>query len=187
MRRACTIAALVAIAATVEANVIIPTEFRQVVAASTLIVRGHVTDVRPIVVKDARTDTAVTVLADATLKGEPARFVTVRVPGGDDGRFRWVVPGAPSFHVGESAVFFLSRGSDNVVRLVGLSLGVYRLRADKRTRRTYVDPPAVMGPTASAGPIVLGDPRRRPMPVEEFESLVQLVLTAQRGPKGIAR
>jgi hypothetical protein len=187
MRRACTVAALAALAATVEASVIIPTEFRQIVAASTLIVRGRVTDVRPIVARHERTDTAVTIAAEATLKGEPATFVSVRVPGGDDGRFRWIVPGAPSFRVGESAVFFLSRGSDNVVRLVGLSMGVYRLRADKRTRQTYVDPPAVLGPTASVGPVVLGDTRRRPMPVQEFESLVRFVLAAQRGVKGTPR
>ena len=187
MKQVCTVAAILALAVTLDATVIIPTEFREVVAAATVIVRGRVTDVRTIATSRKRADTVATVAVEATLKGEPAAFASVRVPGGQIGRDRWIVVGAPTFTVGDQALFFLSRGPDNALFPVGLSLGVYRLKPDPRTGRAFVNPPAILGPTAWPGPIVPGDPRRRPMQVQEFEALIRFVLNAQRGSKGAPR
>lgn len=161
------------------ASVLVPTEFREVVSDATLIVRGRVTDVRGVVVPDAGIDTIATVLVDGTVKGTPSEFVAVRIPGGTVGRSRWIVVGAPTVAVGDHAVFFLKRGPDNALRPVGLSMGIYPVRVEPASGRAVVDPPAVVGRTASPGAVVRGDPRRRPMPVQEFESLVRLVMAAK--------
>jgi hypothetical protein len=170
------------------ASVLVPTEFREVVADATLIVRGRVTDVRGVVVPGSGIDTIGTVLVDAVVKGTPSEFVAVRIPGGTVGRSRWIVVGAPTVAVGDRAVFFLKRGSDNALRPVGLSMGIYPVRVESPSGRAVVDPPAVIGRTASPGAIVRGDPRRRPMPVQEFESLVRMVMAAKTVPaKGAGR
>jgi hypothetical protein len=183
-------AAVVAAASlvTLDASVVIPTEFRQIVAASAVIVRGRVTDVRAVTVLGGAIDTYATVAVEVVIKGEAASFISVRVPGGQVGRYKWIVVGAPTFAVGDQAVFFLTRGPDNTLRPVGLSTGLYRLKSDPRSGRAMVDPPAIVGSTAWAGPAVPGDRRLRTMPVQEFESLVRFVMAAQGGPsKGGSR
>src|SRR5438093_7837622 len=93
--------------APVSATVLIPAEFREIVADSTLIVRGHITDVRAVVVPNQGVETIATIAVDATLKGSPEDFVSMRIPGGVVGRYRWVMVGAPSVKSGEQGVFFL--------------------------------------------------------------------------------
>ena len=65
-------------------------------------------------------------------------------------------------------------------------MGVYDVLPDPQTGRPAVRPPVVMGRTASAGPVVRGDVRRKLLSIQEFESLVQLIM-ASRGvavPRG---
>jgi hypothetical protein len=183
--RSCFAALLVAIAgATLAATVVVPADFRQVISESTVIVRGHVTDVRGVVVPGGGIDSIVTVAVDSVIKGQADAFISVRLPGGEVGRTRMVMIGAPSFQVGQQAVFFLKPGPDNTLRPVGLSAGVYRVEADPKTGRPVVAPPLVVGMTTSAGRAVRGDSRRPLLPVQEFESLVKLVITA---PKAVPR
>jgi hypothetical protein len=181
-----TTAAAVTITATLGATTLLPTEFRQVVADANVIVRGHVTDLRVLAPSGGDVETVATVAVDSVLKGSADAFVSVRVPGGDTGRFRVIAYGAPTFSKGEAAVFFLKRGTDNALRPVGLSLGVYPVSTDARTLVTSVSPPLATGITAPAGAVVHGDPNRKLMSVSEFESLVKAVLLAQArvAPRG---
>jgi hypothetical protein len=178
-------ALLVALAgAALGATVLVPSDFRQVVSESTVIVRGHVTDVRGVVVPGGGIDSLVTIAVDSVLKGLADTALTLRVPGGEVGRTRMVMIGAPTFQVSQQAVFFLTPGPDNTLRPIGLTAGVYRVQADPAPGRPVVAPPLVVGQTASAGRVVRGDSRRQLMPVQEFESLVKLVITA---PKAVPR
>ncbi len=77
-----------------------PLEFRAVVGEAALIVRGHVTDVRAVEVPDRGVETIATLAVDAVLKGETDGFVSFRLPGGQIGRYRTVMAGAPTV-VGE--------------------------------------------------------------------------------------
>ena len=174
-----TLVCVAALGATAAATVFIPTEFREVVADAGLIVRGHITDVRPITISGG-VETVGTIAVENVLKGQSDGFVSIRVPGGAiDGR-RFVMVGAPELRVGEQALFFLKRGADNVWRPVGLSMGVCLVHPDAATGRPVIDPPLVPGRTATAGQMVTrGDPRRRPMTVQDFEALVQLVVAAR--------
>jgi hypothetical protein len=173
--------------ASLAATVFVPTEFREVVTDSALIVRGRVTDVRPVVLPDSRVESAVTIGVETVLKGAANGFVSVRVPGGTVGAVRHVTIGAPVLRPGERAVFFLWRGTDSLWRPVGLSMGVYAVQNDPRTGQPLVRPPLVPGRTTSIGPIVRGDPRRKLLPIQEFESLVQLIIAGRLGqavPRG---
>jgi hypothetical protein len=183
---ALTAVAVAAMTVATSATVTLPTDFRRVVADATLIVRGHVTDVRTVAPPGGRVETVATVAVDAALKGTPDAFISVRVPGGQVGRLRVIAVDAPRFTPGEVAVFFLKAGTDNVLRPVGLSLGVYRVAIDPETRQTAISPPLAVGLTAAPGPVVHGDPARRLMTTSEFESLVRVVMASQArvSPRG---
>ena len=167
-----------AIAPHVDASVSIPVEFRQLVREAEMIVRGHVTDVRPIQVEGAGVESVATVAVDSVLKGPADAFVYVQLPGGAVGRYRYVMVGAPTLHVNESAVFFLRRGADNAWRPVGLAAGIYAVGLESGTGRAVVRPPALSDRTAG-GALVRGDVRRKLTGVTDFESLIRLVLTAR--------
>lgn len=169
----------------VSASVSIPVEFRELVARADLIVRGRVTDVRALTTPGFGVESAATVAVDRILKGRADRFLSVRVPGGQVGRYRTVMVGAPVLHVGESAVFFLVRGADGALRPLGLASGVFDIEADPATGQLLVHPPVVALGRTPTGPIVRGDARRPMLSVPDFEGLVGVVLTARvAGPRG---
>ncbi len=169
--------------ATLAAHLVVPTEFREVVADASLIVRGTVTDVRSVAVAGRGVESVTTVAVEDLLKGEADRFVSIRVPGGQIGTRRFVMVGAPSFVPGQHAVFFLRRDAEGAWRPIGLSMGVYRVRADRATGNPVVTPPVVGGWTASVnGRVVRGDSRRQTMALQEFESMVKLIASGRALP-----
>ena len=98
MRRVITLVMLLWLAQDVRATVLLPADFREVVAGSQIIVYGRVAEVRPEWSDDrSRIDTVVTLQAGSYLKGGPGEAVTFRVPGGQIGRYRNVMVGAPEF------------------------------------------------------------------------------------------
>ena len=160
------------------AYVAVPAGFRDVVARAEIIVRGHVTDVRSVAVPDGGIDSVATVSVDATLKGQADAFVSVRVPGGELGATAFVMVGAPRLAANQSAVFFLRRSADRTWRPVGLTTGIVRIRLDRATGRPIVQSPveasrAAGAPRASA--------LRPLLSVQEFDSMVRLVVAGQRG------
>jgi len=177
LKRMLALAALLMLAApALSANVVVPAEFRDIVNESARIVRGRVTDVRAIDVPGRGIESVLTVAISSTVKGTVEPFVYVRVPGGEIGRNRFVMVGAPTFTVGEHAVFFLKPEATGGWRPVGLSMGVYRVHPDAATGQPVVPSPIVARVTTSPRRISRGDLRRGSMPVLEFESLVQLVM-----------
>jgi hypothetical protein len=173
--------------ASLAATVFVPAEFKEIVADAGLIVRGRVTDVRPMSVPGGGVESIVTVGIETVLKGQANGFVSMRIPGGDAGRYRHVMLGAPVLRNGQRAVFFLKRGNDAVWRPIGLSMGVYPVHTDPQSGQSLVRPPVVAGRTASMGPVIRGDARRKHLGVQEFESLVQLIIAGRVGqavPRG---
>lgn len=160
------------------ATVIVPVDFREAVGEAAVIVRGHVTDVRGRAIPTG-VESIVTVAVDRVLKGQADDFISVHVPGGIVGRYRYLFVGAPTFVVGEQAVLLLKRGSDNALRIVGLSQGVYPIQTQPGANQATVAPPPIAPQTATTGQVVRGDARRRSMSVPEFESLVRLVIAGQ--------
>ena len=163
--------------ASLSAMVVVPAEFSEMVTASELVVHGRVLDVRAQIVSDRRTiETVVTVSVLDTIKGQPGATVYFKVPGGQVGRYRRFMVGAPEFASGEEVVLFLKGRPPAVPFPFGLSQGVYRVVRDE-TGRTLVTPPVV---SEAAGRVVRGDPSRRQIELGTFTRNVRAI--AERQP-----
>jgi hypothetical protein len=162
--------------AALDATVLVPAEFREIVNGSQIIAFGRVLDTAAEMSDDRkRVDTLVTLQVDTYLKGGPGQTVVFRVPGGQVGRYRNVMVGAPTFQVGDEAVFFLiARGEANYI--FGLSQGLFRVRLEQETRRRIVVPPALMARGDAQEVVVRGSAARRSVPLETFGAQVQAVL-----------
>ena len=178
MRRFALVTLLVILSAVVNATVILPIEFRELVTTSPVIVHGRVTDVRSAFIDGRRTvQTFVTVAAGEYLKGNLGEHVTFMVPGGEIGRYKTVFVGAPEFRTGEEVVLFLNTARGGVPFIVGLNQGAYRVVADNASGRRMVSMPILIGrDTGEPQRIVRGDPARRTLPIEAFRDAVKLVL-----------
>jgi hypothetical protein len=177
----------VALAPVVTATVIVPAEFREIVAGSQLIVVGRVVDVRAEWTDGRRRiDSSVTVTVASTLKGRAGDTVTFLVPGGQIGRYRSVMIGAPVFAPGDEAVLFLNARRDTVPSVFGLHQGVYRVRVDERSGRRMVVSPALLARGESPEVVTRGAAARRPLPLERFTDQVRAVL-AELSANGAAR
>jgi hypothetical protein len=168
---------MVLTAAAPGATVLIPIEFRELVRVSSTIVHGRITDVRSEWADGRRAvETFVTVDVTEYMKGSLGGTLTVRVPGGQIGRYRTMTVGAPAFREGDEVVLFL-RSYNGVLSIVGLSQGAFRVVADSAGRR-LVTTPVVMGkPGDAAEPVVRGDVARRPIAIDAFRDLVRRVVT----------
>lgn len=161
------------------ATVYVPVDFREMVTASAAIVHGHVVDVRSEPTADRSSIASyVTIEIEQPLKGPFSTEVTFRVPGGQVGRYRRIVVGAPQFTRGDEVIVFLSARGPSVPYLFGLSQGVYRVARSEG--RALVTPTAVTVNTPGAERIVRGDPARRPLALDAFAREVKAILEARR-------
>jgi hypothetical protein len=159
------------------ATVLLPAEFREIVAGSQIIVHGRVTEVRSEWVDGRRRiESLVTVEPATFVRGTPTRTVTFRVAGGQIGRYKSMTVGAPAFAAGEEVVLFLKAAAGPAMpRIFGMNQGVFRVRLDARGQRMVSTPP-VMARSDAPEPIVRGAVSRRPLPLEQFTEQVRAVL-----------
>lgn len=178
MRRFALSALLLILPIALQATVILPIEFRELVATSSVIVHARVTDVRSAFVDGRRSvETFVTVEAGEYLKGNLGDHVTFMVPGGDMGRYRTIFVGAPQFREGDEVVLFLKTPASGIPYIVGLSQGAYRVLPDRASGRRVVATPVIVGKDLADGErIVRGDPARRPLTIEAFRDVVRQVM-----------
>jgi hypothetical protein len=159
---------VVASVASGSATVVIPASFEEMVAGSELVVHGRVRAVRGQSTDGRRSiESLVTVDVTSTIKGEPSATVTFRVPGGEVGRYRVVMVGAPVFEEGDEVVVFLDGRPPSMPMPFGLHQGVYRVSRQGGAPR--------VGPLvpAEAGRVVRGDPARRPVPLDDFAAAIR--------------
>ena len=174
MYRIFAVIALLSCALPLNATVLVPAEFREIVAGSQLIVHGRVADVRPEWTADRRRiNSLVTIEVRAYLKGGPGERVTIRVPGGQIGRYTSVTVGAPSFRPGDEAVFFLTARGPSVASVFGMSQGIFRVRVEARTGRRLVVPPALMARGLAPERVARGAVDRRSVELDAFASRVR--------------
>lgn len=154
---------------------VLPADFPEMVRGSQVIVHGRVRAVESYVAADTvhRTraiETRVTLDVVSPLKGVTRETVVFRVPGGQVGRYRRIMPGAPVFAEGDEVFIFLQGRPPAVPMPFGLSQGVYRVaRAAEAPVVTPLIPPA-------AGRAVRGDPARRPLALEAFVREVRALM-----------
>jgi hypothetical protein len=167
-------ALLCAVVSPARATVTVPTDFAEMVAQSQLIVHGTVVDVRSQMTGGRRTiESLVTVSVLDSYKGGQERTLVFRVPGGQVGRYRRVMVGAPDFADGDEVVLFLRGRAPSLPMVFGLNQGVYRV--SRSGGRGMVTPVITDGP----GRVVRGDPARRPLALDAFARAVRSV-TEQR-------
>jgi hypothetical protein len=184
MRLLIVLTAVLCAAPPLRATVLVPAEFREIVAGSDIIVYGRVAEVRSEWADDRRRiDTVVSVDAASYLKGGPGRVVTFRVPGGEIGRYRNVMVGAPEFRPGDEAVLFLRGRGPSVAHVFGLSQGVFRVRVEGRTGLRVVVPPVVMAQSAAAEQVTRGASSRIPVPLDAFAATVRAAMTQAGGAR----
>lgn len=161
-----------------DATVIIPASLQALALEARTIVAGRVTEVRAQIRPNRRrVDSYVVFAVDESLKGGAGESVVFRTLGGESGRYRTIVHGAPSFKPGDEAVIFLGRGA--VPYPIGLSQGVFRVRRDGVTgERRIIAPPMLLDPKGALT-VRRGDGTRVPLPVRDFTALVRRALRRQ--------
>jgi hypothetical protein len=162
--------------------VVVPVEFHEMIAASQIIVHGRVVDVQSYETAGRRTiESLVTVQVVQAIKGDgvtgpgdTGRLVHFRLPGGQVGRYRRVMVGAPQCARGDEVVLFLKGRAPAVPMPYGLTQGVYHVSRAADGRATVM-------PTMIAGAdrVVRGDPARRPIDLAAFTSFVRTVAGAR--------
>jgi hypothetical protein len=155
----------------VRATTVAPLSFEQLVNASAAVVYGRVIDVRPQWTGDRRfIESVVSIEVLRGMKGSAHETIAFTVPGGQVGRYRNVIPGAPSFNQGDLAVVFLTALGPRLPVTTGFTQGIYRVQRDARSGEMLVIPPAL-----ESGRIVRGDARRKPAPLSAFEASVRSI------------
>ena len=179
MRRLALCIAIVSLPVVLRATVIVPIEFRELVTIAPVIVHGRVVEVRSDWVDGRRSvETFVTVEAEEYLKGNLGERLTIKVPGGQLGRYRTVFIGAPEFQDGDEVVLFLKGSGPSYPYVIGLSQGAFRVVTDARSGRRMVTTPIVMGKGGDdPEPVVRGAVSRKPRAIEAFRNVVRLVIS----------
>jgi hypothetical protein len=163
-----------------DATVIVPAEFREVVAGSQLIAYGRVIDVHPEWADGRRRiDSVVTVDVMAWFKGGTDSTLSFVVSGGEIGRYRQVMIGAPVFKPGDEAFLFLKTGSATMPYIFGLNQGVFRVRVDDKGARK-VTSPALLATSTDPETVRRGAVTRQPMALDAFGSQIRSVMAAVR-------
>jgi len=159
--------------------VLLPADLGLLAAEASTVVRGRVAAVQPRWSDDRRSiERLVTLEVEAYLKGTLGPSVTFRAPGGEIGRYRSVLVGAPDFSVDERVIVFLAHRGPSIPHVLGLSQGVYRIGNADGT--AVVTPPPLLLEAQAAGPVVRGDARRRPLPLDAFEGQVRTLVESKR-------
>jgi hypothetical protein len=166
--------------APVRATVLIPADLGELARDAVAIVRGRVAAV------DARWDdnhrtieTIVTVEAEAYLKGAFGPTIQFRIPGGELGRLRTVVVGAPAFSTDEHVVVFLGARGPSIPYVLGFNQGVFRVVRGDADPGWVIAPPPLF-PAAATTKVVRGAASRRPMALADFEQRVRALAGGSR-------
>jgi hypothetical protein len=158
------------LSASVRAMVVVPAEFSEMVGASNTIVHGRVVDVQSYETAGRRTiESLVTVQVVEAIKGQPGSTAYFKLPGGQVGRYRRVMVGAPQCARGDELVLFLKGSAPAVPVPFGLTQGVYRV--SRATGQAVVMPLVNVG----SGRVVRGDPAKHPLELAAFTNLVRTI------------
>jgi len=162
-------------AAAARATVLIPADLGELSRDALAIARGRVAALDAQWTEDRGSiETIVTLEVDSYLKGGLGATLRFRVPGGDLGRFRSIVVGAPAFAVDQRVVVFVGAHGPSIPHLLGMSQGVFRLARAADNSGWLVTSPVIMPASAGAATrVVRGDPSRRAMALPDFEKAVR--------------
>ena len=107
--------------------------FDGLIDKSTHVVRGRIGNCEG-TYRGSMIYTQCTVVVLETLKGTPATHVKVSVPGGNVGRIRQSIAGAPKFRLGSEYVLFLWTSPSGFTQIMGLSQGKFEVQGAGATQ-----------------------------------------------------
>src|SRR5215212_2435678 len=111
--------------AAARATTLVPADLGELSRDARAIVRGRVARLDAQWTEDRGTiETIVTLEVESYIKGALGPTLRFRTPGGDLGRYRSIVVGAPEFVVDEHVVVFVGSQGPSVPFVLGLSQGV---------------------------------------------------------------
>jgi hypothetical protein len=151
-----------------DATTYAPTDFAELVNGASTIVHARVVAARADWVDGRmRVDTFVTLEVERYFKGDLGSEVVIQVPGGELGRYRDVVIGAPRLTPGDEVILFLNQRGARFPYVLGLSMGVFRVRHDASL--ALVSPaPASADPNGGARRIARGSASQAPVSMATF-------------------
>ena len=156
------------------ATVLLPADLGELARDAIAVARGRVAAVDPQWTGDRGTiETIVTIDVESYLKGSLGSTLRFRVPGGQFGRFRSIVVGAPEFEVDERVVVFLGARGPSVPHVLGLSQGVFRVSRAANNSGWFVTSPVPLPADGRTVRVVRGDPTRRALALGDFEHTVR--------------
>ena len=157
------------------ATVLIPADLGELSRDAVAIARGRVAALDAQWTEDRGTiETIVTLEVESYLKGGLGSRLRFRVPGGELGRLRSVVVGAPAFALDQRVVVFLGARGPSVPYVLGLSQGVFRLsRAADNSGWLVTSPVLIPASGGATTRVVRGDPSRRALALGDFEQTVR--------------
>jgi hypothetical protein len=171
---------VIAAGSTLHATIVVPADLGQLSRDAVAIARGRVAAVDGRWTDDRRTiETIVSLDVEGYLKGALGATLQFRVPGGQLGRYRSIVVGAPAFALNDHVVVFLGASGPMVPYILGLNQGVYRVVPAAGGTGSIVTPPAML-PSAVNAPLVRGDVSRRPLPLGDFEQRIRALAGSAR-------
>ena len=172
---------IVMLAVPARATVLIPADLGELSRDALAIARGRVAALDVQWTEDRGTiETIVTLEVETYLKGGLGSTLRFRVPGGELGRFRSIVVGAPEFAVDQRVVVFLGARGPSVPYVLGLNQGVFRLSRGAGNAGWLVTSPVMLPAAGGAVRIVRGDPSRRSLALDDFEQTVRALAGASK-------
>lgn len=166
------------------ATVVMPATLDELAAGAVAIVHGRVADVQARWEPGRRRiESFVAIEVTDYLKGNLGSIVIIRVPGGELGPFRSVIVGAPTFASGDEVILFVGASGPSYPYILGLNQGVFRVVTTTARRVSMVVPPPLVSLFTAPARLVRGDPRRRPIALEQFVSQVRALV--EQAPRGV--
>jgi hypothetical protein len=172
----------VAVLQPISATVVVSLGLVQLVQGADTIVAGRVVAVSPVRVEGQFTDSLITIEPEAVLKGDARSAVVFRVPGGDVGRYRTIVVGAPVLRLGDDVVVFLAGSAPQIPHVVGFNQGVLPIMRDDRGRALLLAPAVADGAGASRAAGGRGEARVMTLPA--FAEDVRAIVERRAGAAG---
>ena len=165
---------LLALSIPARATILIPADLGELSRDALAIARGRVAALDAQWTDDRGTiETIVTLEVESYLKGGLGSTLRFRVPGGELGRLRSIVVGAPAFEVDQRVVVFLGARGPSVPHLLGMSQGVFRMTRASDNSGWLVTSPVLLPASAGSVRLVRGDPSRRAIALADFEQTVR--------------
>jgi hypothetical protein len=163
-------------------TIVAPLDLVQLVQHASLVVVGRVVDVTAVRVEGRFTDSLVSLDPAEVLKGHADGTVVFRVAGGEIGRYRTIVVGAPVLRAGDEVVVFLAGDAPQVPHVVGFSQGVLPIMRDDLGRALLLVP--AIAERAGASRTASGSGRARLTTVSAFADDVRAIAEGRTAAKG---